>query len=213
MRRRELIAGSAAVLASTSGCLGFITGDEALKREASPATVGQSTLSETDYELKGESDQRIERTVTVADQTRDVVAVNKVRQYHKALSVPVLGEVEAGVFASVATPAFDIAGETMSPVNRMGNKELAKLMQDQYSEFSVGSEVDSGTVSTLGRSMTVSKFEAQAQLAGEPLDVFLHIGKVKHGSDFLIAVGVYPRQFEEEAESIATLIRGLEHEE
>ena len=213
MRRREVLATGIALTVASSGCLGILTGSEALTREASPATVAQATLSETDYELKDSSEQRIERTVTVAGQERDVVAVNQVEQYHKALSVPVLGEVEAGVFAAVSTPAFDIAGQTMSPVKRMSNEELAKLMQQQYSDFSIGSKVGEQSVSTLGKSVPVGKFEAQASLQGESVDVYLHVGKVKHGSDFVIVVGVYPRQFDGEEENIVALIRGLEHEQ
>lgn len=212
MKRREALAGAFGLTVATSGCIGVLTGSEALTREASPASVGQSTLSATDYELKNSESQRIERTVEVAGQTRDVVAVNKVDQYHKALSLPVLGDVEAAVFAAVSTPAFDIAGQTMSPVKRMSNKELAKLMQQQYSDFSIGSKVGDDTVTTLGKSMTVSKFEAKASLQGEAMDVYLHVGKVKHGSDFVIVVGVYPQQFEEEQENVVSLIGGLEHE-
>lgn len=212
MKRRTMMASGFALASAANGCLGVLTGQEALTAEASPATVGRSTLGETGYESSGSSTERIERTVEVAGQERDVVATNAIERYHRALTVAVLGDVEAGVFATVATPAFEIAGRAVSPVARMDNEELASLMQKQYSDVSIENEVDEASVATLGTTMDVSTFAATARLQGESVDVLVHVGKVQHGGDFVIVGGVYPEAVDGEGKRVLAMIRGLEHE-
>lgn len=213
MHRRTVLTSIPAALATTAGCLGVLTGSEPLERSATPARVSDAALQETEYELAGAESQRLERSVTVAGQTREVHAVNEFARYTRTVSLPPLGEQELGVFAVVATPAFEIAGETMSPVEEWSNRKIATQLQEQYSNVEIGDEVDTASVDTLGTTMELSKFEGTATVAGEEgVDIYVHVGKVQHDEDFVIAIGVYPQKLSDEVGRIRTLVRGLEHE-
>jgi hypothetical protein len=212
MRRRELLAAGSTLLAATSGCIGVLTGSEPLEREATSARVGKATLEETGYELADSYSDTIEQEVTVRGQTREVHAVNQFTEYHRAVELATLGSGEYAVFALVATPAFEIAGQVMSPVERWSNRRVAAELQQQYEDLEVGEEVDSTTVPTLSAEMSVSTFEGTATVLGnEGVDVYLNVGKVRHEEDFVFAVGIHPQSLSGERETVLELVRNLEH--
>ena len=63
----------------------------------------------------------------------------------------------------------------------------------------------------LGTEAKVSKFRADATLTGgEEVEVFIHITKVKHESDFVVAVAVHPTDIDEQ-ERVDTLFEGIDH--
>lgn len=200
-----------ALAAGASGCLGFLTGEEAYEQEASPARVAEATLDDTGYDLVETGEEPIEREFEVADRTREVTAVNRVAQYHRGIELPTFGTVEAAVFAVVATPAFEIAGQTLNPVGDMDNEELAEMLQDEYDELEVGAEVDAASVATLGDTMSLSQFEGTATFQGEDVDVSIHVGSVRSGDDFVLVVAVHPESFPGEADTVGDLVRGLTH--
>lgn len=211
MRRRSLLATTAA-LAATSGCLDVLTGEEPLERAASPARVPESARSETGYELADASSEELDREVTVAGQTRQVRAVNELVEYHRTVDLGPLGERKLAVFATVATPAFEIAGQVMSPVEEWSNRKLALQVQNQYDGLEVGEATGSRTVETLDTTMELSQFAGAATVAdGTSVDVNLHVGTVRHDADFVLPVGVYPQRLSGEAETIAELVGVLAH--
>lgn len=213
MYRRTVLGVVPTVLAASSGCLGVLTGSEPLERTAGPARVPDATLSETDYELAGTERRTIEREVAVGDRTREVHATNEIARYNRTVAVPTLGERDLGVFAVVSTPAFEIAGQTMSPVEEWSNRKLATQLQEQYSAVQIGDEVDAASVDTLESTMRLSKFEGSATVAGNrDVDIYVHVGKVRHADDFVVAAGVYPRQLSGEETRIRTLVESLTHE-
>lgn len=212
MRRRTFLTVVPAAAAATSGCIGVLTGDEALERRASQARVASATLDETGYEMADSSSQEIEREVTAGGQTRTVRAVNEIAEYQRTVSVPGLGEQEYAVFAVVSTPAFEIGGRTMSPVAEWSNRKVAQQIQDQYENLEVGAEVDQHSIGTLSSEMPLSTFEGTATFDDESgIDVYLHVGKVEHESDFVIVVGVHPQQLPDEDETVRRLVRNLTH--
>lgn len=213
MHRRTVLSSVPAALVATSGCLGVITGKEPLERTAEPASVSDAALRETGYEHAGSESQTIEREVTVGGETRQVHAINQIARYNRTVEVPTLGERELAVFAVVSTPAFEIGGQTMSPVEEWSNRKLAAQLQEQYSEIEVGEEVDVASVDTLSRTMSLSKFEGTATVAGnQGVDIYIHVGKVRHAEDFVIPAGVYPQQLSGEGAKVRTLVSGLAHE-
>ena len=211
MRRRTFVAAIATGVVGTTGCLGFVTGDEAYEQEASPVRVDDATLDGTGYSLDEASEDAIDREFEVAGRSRTVRATNQVVQYHRGIDLPLLGTVEAAVFAVVATPAFEIAGQTLNPVGEMDNAELAEMVQDEYEELAVDDEVATSSVETLGEEMVLSQFEGAATFGGTDLDVYVHVGTVRSGGDFAVAVGVYPRGIPDEAAVVRELVRGLIH--
>lgn len=213
-RRRAVLGAVAGTVAATSGCLGVLTGEEALEREAAPALVRSGTVEDTGYELASSDSEELEREVTVAGETRTVRAVNRIAEYHRTVSVPGFGEQEFAVFAIISTPAFEIAGRTMSPVEEWSNRELATRIQEQYENLEVGAEVDQHTVGTLSTQLALSTFEGTASFDGQDgVEVYLHVGKVQHEDDFVIVVGLHPRLLPDEGETIRRLVRNLEHGE
>jgi len=202
---------SGAIVAG-SGCLGFILGDEAQEFEASPVTASDASLEETEYEQANDDEtrkQEVSRTFSAADQEREVVAVNYMSEYERSVSF--LGmEQRAAVFVAFSTPQVDILGKTFNPIEEMSNRELIQQVQGRYEGMEVGDEVETADVDTLGETVEVSKFEGQADLDGTSVDVYIHIGQVKHDGDFVVPIGVYPQDVDQEA-NVVTLIEDLKH--
>lgn len=212
MRRRTLLGALSTVTVASAGCLGVLTGSEPLEREASTARVGDDVLASTDYELADSGSRRIEREVTVGGQTREVHAVNQLAEYNRTVDLGPLGEQKFAVFAVLATPAFEIGGQVMSPVEEWSDRKLARQIQSQYENLEVGEETGERTVSTLDTEMGLSKFEGTATIAGnEGVDIYLHVGKVQHDEDFVLPIAVYPQQLSGEGETVGTLVGGLTH--
>lgn len=201
-----------ALLVVTSGCLGFVAGQDPLRTEAKPATVDAATLAETEYELDQRYERRVERTVTMVGLDRDVAAVNEVAEYRKPVEFGPLSETDVAVFAVATTPAFEVGGETFSPVDEMTNHELAERLQDRYERIDVGRYVDSQQVPALGKQLTLARFEGNATVKGTEIDVYVHVGKVRHGDDFVVVVGIYPQLLGGEEDDVLAMIEGLEHE-
>lgn len=202
---------SGAVVAG-SGCLGFILGNEAQEFEASAATAGDASLEETEYEQANEEESdrmEIERTFSAAGQERQVVAVNYMSEYDRSVSVLTM-EQRAAVFVAFSTPQVDLFGETFNPIGEMSNREIIQQVQGKYEGMEVGDEVGTTDVSTLGETVTLSKFEGQANLDGTSVDVYIHIGQVAHDGDYVVPIAVYPQELDEEGK-VVTLVEGLEH--
>lgn len=197
---------------ATSGCLGILTGEEAYEESASPVRASDKASQETGYERKSIESQEIEESREIAGQERTVVAKNWIATYEKTLDHPLLGEAKTGVFAAVSTPAFEIAGKTLSPVKDFSNKKLVTLIASQYENLKVKEEVATNSRSTLGTTIEMSKFDATATFSGQEIDVFVHVGTVRDGEDFVIPLGLYPQQREDQEEpNIVTLIESLNH--
>lgn len=195
----------------SSGCVGFIAGQEPLTFTADAATVAGSAAQDAGYESNGTRTQTIEREVTVAGQTRTVVAENKVSTYEKRVSVPLLGDAKVGVFSVIATPAVEVAGRTFNPVGDYSNDRLVNLVASRYDGVSDVQRVSDRTVTTLGAETTVTKYDAKARFQGRQIDVFVHVTKVRSGDDFVVAVGLYPQRLDREEENILSMVRALEH--
>lgn len=210
--RQAAAAMALAILLVSSGCIGFLAGDEALRLEASEGSVSAAAVSDAGYEHARTETVTVNRTFEVAGQTREVQAVNHLTEYHRSVEVGALGsERKAAVFVVFTTPQVEIAGRTFNPVGEMSNRELLEELQSQYDAIEVGTQVGSETVRTLGTDATVDIFDGSARLAGVEIDVRFQITKVRHDDDFVIAVGIYPAQLPGEGENVRTLIRNLEH--
>ena len=211
MRRRTFVAAMTGAV-GTAGCLGFVTGDETYEQEASPAQVDDAILDDTGYSLDEAYPDAIDREFEVAGRSRTVRATNQVARYHRGIDLPLLGTAEAAVFAVVATPAFEIAGQTLNPVGEMDNADLAEMVQDEYEELAVDDQIATSSVDTLGEEMALSQFEGTATFGGTDLDIYVHVGTVRSGGDFAVAVGVHPRQFFDESAVVRELVAGLVHD-
>lgn len=192
--RRGVLVALPGVMALGSGCTGFLTGSEALTFEAEVAKTKQRVAADAGYELKGVVERTVERTFA----SRTVRAVNKVATYEKSLSIPLLGSARLGVFATVSTPAIEIAGKTFNPVGDYDNDQLVNLLQSNYDNISNVTKVSSETVTVLGTDTSVTKYAGKATFRGKKIDVNIHVTKVRDDADFVICFGVYPMQLDEE---------------
>lgn len=199
-----------ALVLVTSGCIGFLTGDEPLAFEASSVSVTQDALDETGYETGTTREVALNRSFEVAGQRREVAVTNHVAEYQRTVSV--LGfERKAAVFVVLSTPQVRILDRTFNPVGDMTNRELLQQLQSRYSQVEVGANVGSTSVSTLGQSAVVDKFEGRASLGGTQIDVFIHVTKIEHDGDFIVAVGVYPQVLPNEDRNVLILVRNIAH--
>ncbi|WP_049986744.1 DUF6517 family protein [Halobellus rufus] len=209
--RRGVAVVAVALLLATSGCIGFITGNEPLTFSADPAAVESGAAQDAGYELNDTRPLEINETFEAAGQERQVVATNYLTDYSKSMELGPLGEAEVGVFTVVSTPAVEIAGRTLNPVGSYSDARLVELVQQQYSGLSDIEQVGEENVTVQGTETTVTKFAATATLEGQEVDVYLHVTKYRDGEDFIVAIGVYPQQLDGEEENVLSMIRAIEH--
>lgn len=210
-RRRVagLIGGSVML---TSGCLGVLTGEESFSRTADPARTDEDIADDTEYKLESIEEQTVEEQFEVAGETRSVEATNWISTYEKSIEMPLLGEAKTGVFAIVSTPAFEFAGKTLNPIADYSNQELVDLLASEYDELTIREEVESNDRSIQGSTVEMSKFDAVAEFEGQEIDVFVHVGSFQNEEDFLIPLGIYPQDREDEEESnIVALVEAIRH--
>ncbi len=210
--RRGAIALGVTAVTATAGCLGFITGDEPLTVTAEEATVSEDALSGTGYELERREPQTIHEEVSAAGQTREVEATNHLLVYRKAIDVPAIGAVDAGVFAVVTTPVVEIVGQELNPVGELSNKEILELVSGEYGSISSPEEIGSSTVTMVDAETEVTAFTAEATVEGQTIDVIGHVGTARSADDFVIGVGIYPEQLRSDEEpTILSLFEAIEH--
>lgn len=121
-----------ATLVLLAGCVGVITGTEALLVEAEPISVSPAAQSAAGYEAVRTTTQELEREVSAAGQSREVVVTNHVAEYARSVDAGPLGSGEFARFVVVSTPAVEVLGQTFNPVGDMSDRELAELAQEQY---------------------------------------------------------------------------------
>lgn len=199
------------VLLTTTGCLGFLTGDDALYFEASEASVDDAALDETDYQEYRADSENVTREFGVADQTREVTVTNRIRGYNRTLSLGPLGEQDLGRFVVVSSPAVEIAGETFNPIGDWSNRRLVSELADSYEGLDDTEFEGNRTVTALGEPRTVSAFTGTSTVMGQEVDVRVHVTKFRHGDDFVVALAVHPEEIDEQ-DRVDALIEGLSHE-
>lgn len=213
MNRRQalLTLGSAGVTTATAGCIGFLTGSEALEFSAMEATISSATLDETGYEEAEVKEDVITRSFSAAGQEREVEVTNSIATYERAIDLGPLGEQKAAIFAVLSTPQVKILDRTFNPVGEMSNRELLQQLQGRYEGFSVGSRVDTRSQTVLGEDTEIEKFEASATFSGQEIDLFVHITNVAHEGDFVVPIGIYPQRLPGESEKVFSLYNGIQH--
>lgn len=212
MRRQTLAAVAVAGLMTTAGC-GFLLGTESLSFTASEATVSGASLEDTGYEETNVTERNVTREPTVAGQTREVVVTNWLAQYERQVGLERFGEQRAAVFVAFSSPQIEVAGQTLNPLSELSEKDILTRFETGYEGISVGNQTGSQNVSVLGTDRSVKQFEGTATLAGQEVDVVIHAGKFKHGSDYIGVVAIYPERAIGEEDDVVTLLNGLEHQD
>lgn len=209
--RQYAVAAALVLLAVTSGCLGVVTGEEPLTFEADPAATDADVAAQAGYESEGTNAQVVNESVSVAGQTREVEVTTHVTTYRKSFSVPIVGEATLGTFSVVSTPAIEVAGKSFNPIADHDNDQLVEMVTDGYEGVDSSHRVDSRTLTVLGTETNVSKYAGEATFGGQSVDVYIHVTKVHHEGDYVVAVAVYPQQFEGESENAFEMLRAVGH--
>jgi hypothetical protein len=210
--RRALANVAVVALLLTAGCIGFLTGEEALAFDADPVRVADDARAEAGYEEVRVESMAVNRSFTVAGETRNVSVTNHVAAYQRAVDLGPLGSEPFARFTVLSTPEVEIAGRTLNPVGGLSDRELATRLQSQYDSIENVRFAGNRTVEVLGEGRTVSRFDATTTVAGTEVDLALHVAKFRHGEDFVVAIGVYPARLDGERARVETMLRGVEHE-
>lgn len=210
LSRRGLCTLVALAATGSAGCLDVLAGEPA-RFVAPPARVDEEVLGGTDYDLERTETVEEERTVEIAaGQTRDVEVVNRISEYHKLIDMGPLGEARGAVFATLSTPAIEVLGRTFNPIEDADNREIADEAQSQYESITIDEEIDRRTVTVLGETIELSKFEGEAAFGELGIDVFVHTGIAEGDDEYVAVFGIYPRLLSGEEEAIVTLAEGVD---
>ncbi|WP_435360831.1 DUF6517 family protein [Haloarchaeobius sp. DFWS5] len=213
--RRKLVAVVAVTVLLTSGCLGFVTGDEALEYGANQAVVADSALGP---DGTGYTETAVENRTTIVDGeeagigNRTIKVHNQVAQYEK--NDDFIDE-KVGIFAVVSTHQTDVVGQPMNPVKDMNNSAVLNQVLGQY-ETSYGEVTDiqrdgETDVTMLEKATTVGVYTGQTMQDGEPTEVKIYVTMVKHGEDFVIAIGGHPTKLPNEEADVLTMMENVQH--
>jgi hypothetical protein len=200
----------------TTGCIGFITGDEPLSATSDDVAVSENTLSATDYELVRQKTVGINKTVTVADQERTIKATNHLRVYSRDVplqveDVTLPADMAVTRFAVLSSPKAEIAGQSLNPIGHLSEEKLVKKFLDEYDGIDELDFAGNRTVESLGESRTVSTFTATVQITENvEIPVLLHVTTFAHEDDYITAIAIHPKQIDEQ-QRIDQLLNGLEH--
>lgn len=213
MNRRAVLAGVPSVLL-LGGCTDLLTGEEA-EFEAEFGVVTESARSATNYHEVNRTEDRVERNYDAVDRT--IVVLNKLTEYSRSVDLPLGVGGELARFTVLATPEVTVAGEVFNPVADMDNDDLAMMVQEQYETVDNVRSLDERRAELLGETVTVSRYEADAETQGQSTPVHLHIAQGESrrsddGRDFVVTVGVHPADIDER-DNVDRLLAGVEHPE
>jgi hypothetical protein len=212
MKRRVAAGTVLALLVVTSGCVGILSGPVTFS--ATAATVSDAALEETGFEHNRTDDQTVTREFSAAGQSKEVEVTNRISEYHRTVGLPGIAEQEVAVFATFASPQVEVLGQSFNPLAEYDNRELAEQFTARLDSVENVREVGSRNRTMLGTSTEVTKFEATVTTStGVQFDAYLHVTKVEHDGDHVVALAVYPQQFGDRGETVAKLLDGVEHGE
>lgn len=207
--RRTFLAAAVGATAASSGCIGFILGEEPLTFSASPAEVAGGALSGSGFDHVGTDPL----TWDFDFEGRTVEVENYLSQYRKSVEVPDVGAVEGAVFGALATPVVEVAGQSINPIERLANSsaELAARAQEFYTDFQVQEQLGETARAVLNNQRTFLRLGILAALSGTEIPGLLHLARFRDAGDFLGLAGIHPRVLEGEAGAIFALAQALEH--
>jgi|GEM_PF-449988 hypothetical protein len=207
--RRKFGAIAFVVLLVSSGCIGFVTGEEPLVYEANEVGVSEESKELTGYERTEREELTVNRTVS----DREVRVSNWYARYEKYDDI---AEETTGVFAAISTHRVDVFGRTTNPYASMRQEEILTNLTAQYDtsfgELDDVTFVENRTRTVLGKEATVGVFTTNTQFNGETVEIKLYVTRVRHGDDIIVALGGHPTKLPAGEEEILSLMEGLEHQ-
>lgn len=210
MNRKPVAGAFLTLLVLTSGCLGFLLGDT-LEVSASKATVSDTALSQTGYEMAKIESIEAKRTFNAAGQSREVKVTNWVAQYDKSIGIAGIADETVATFVVVSSPDVEIAEKSFNPLDKFDNRDLVEKFVAGYGNIDDIRTVGSRGTTVLGTKTKVSEFSATARSHGATIDVTIQATKIKHDGDFIVVLAVYPKKIDE-SDNVSRLLDGIDHD-
>ncbi|WP_227134839.1 DUF6517 family protein [Halorubellus salinus] len=193
----------------TSGCIGFVTGEEALVYQANEVSVDADAKTATGYERQLREELTVNQTVS----DRRIEVNNWYLRYEKYDDI---AEETTGVLAVVSTHRVDVFGHTTNPYANMSyGGLLANLTADYDTAFGNLENarfVENKTATVLGKEARVGVFATTTTFGGEEVEVKLYVTRVRHGDDIVLAIGGHPTKLPAGEQEILAMIEGIQHE-
>ncbi|MFB6110219.1 MAG: DUF6517 family protein [Halodesulfurarchaeum sp.] len=207
MDRRAVLTLALVGLVASSGCALLAGGT--LEFTAAPATVSEAAQSAAQYELSRMQSPSINRTVSVAGQERTIRATNHLAVYERELAA---GPVRAtGTVLVLSTPQMTVFGQSLNPIGEMSPRQLLEAVAASRAGLSNVAIRGNRTVPVLGETATVTAFEATTEFGGRQVDVTVHLLRVAHEGDYVVALAVHPSVMTAEQAGVDRMFRGIEH--
>lgn len=192
----------------TSGCIGFVTGEEALVYQANEVSVDADARTTSGYERQLREELTVNQTVS----DRRIEVNNWYVRYEKYDDI---AQETTGVLAVVSTHRVDVFGHTTNPYANMSYSGiLANLTADYDTAFGNLENarfVENKTATVLGSEARVGVFATTTTFGGEDVEVKLYVTRVRHGDDIVLAIGGHPTKLPAGEQEILTMIEGIQH--
>lgn len=205
MDRRVFLGAALALLVTLSGCGAILGGD--LSFSASQATVDDQALASAHYTEQDVHQQALNRTFTVAGQTRQVNLTNWMASYSRDTS----GGGTPGSVVVLSTPSVTIAGQSLNPLGQLSSADLIDRLLEQYGNVGDVQPAGSQQMTVLGKNATVSSFRATITENGQQVPVLVHVTTVQHGDDYVVALAIHPANATAKNAGVRTMFTGIQH--
>ena len=215
--RRGLALALVLALLTSAGCVGFVTGNGPLTFEASPASATNATLSETGYHLQRQQSMEMNRTVSVAGQSRSVHVTNYVAVYARSADVEMPADTPSGptggMVVVVSTPKASVAGQGLNPLGTAPIEKILTLVPGLLpgsSSVQRVEQVRSRPVTMLGSETTLRTFEVTAERDGTTATSSMALARVEDDGDYVLVLAVFPPGNHDD-DGVVRLLDGLRH--
>lgn len=185
LRRTGTVVAVCLLLAS-AGCTGL------LLQEETAFVAGEANVTAGDrmaYSHNATQWQNVTRSVEAAGQEREVTVSNRA-----ALFVNRTADGSAGAaFVVVTSPQVRLAGQELNPVAELSQRDLLSEFSGQFDQFGNLTDVqerETRQVRMVGREADMRVFNATMEGEDADHDVVVNVAKVKHGDDYLVAIGI-----------------------
>jgi hypothetical protein len=205
------------LLVLSAGCADFLTGDGPLEYAASEVSVSEENRAAAGFVESQNRTVNLNRTVEFQNESRELRISNHASVYRK--SGDSSGPAPIAV-AVVATPQAETLGVALNPVQNMPLDRVVTFASEAGADF--GGTLDSlsrdGTwqATVLGESREITRFTATVTTDdGQTVDAYLHVLKVRHDGDFVLAAAATPQTLQDSGAvtraQFATMFEGVQH--
>lgn len=203
--KRTLVVVSMSFFLASAGCSGLLGSSESLSFSAEPATIDSASVADAGFELANDEEIVVHRDLEAGGNETNVTITNRVHVYNKEVR-----SANVSFVLVLSTPKIEIGGQPMNPMGTMDTESLLDRAVDHRADVRGVEHDGSWTAPILGENRTVERFHAVARIDDRDVNVTLHLTRIPHGDDYVIAVGVYPREYDGKSD-VRMLFEGIEH--